>query len=316
MDIINLFIEQYGYTSYLEVGTRNNKCFKSINAPHKEGVDPDPVCNATHVMTSDEYFSTHKDKFDIVFIDGLHHADQVYRDINNALNALNENGTIVCHDMNPLEEAHQKIPPETALWNGDCWKAWVRLKSTRHDLEMRVVTTDQGCGIIRRGYQPLIEYGTLDWENLERHRERWLGLIGVNEFLEQYGSPANPRVRPSPTNLTGEPGGPVEYSFEEPATGAIFMTDVPTIDGDWEMMQNEEGYLLINRNNPTRLGYRCNASAASILALVDGDIPLLGLVETIAGQSDAPIGEVFDGVRSVIAGFVEQGVVRLNPSSR
>jgi len=315
MDIINHFISLYGYTSYLEIGIRNNQCFQRIDIACKEGVDPDPVCNATHVMTSDEYFDTHKGKFDIIFIDGLHHADQVYRDIINALNVLNENGTIVCHDMNPIEEAHQKVPLETVVWNGDCWKAWVRLKSTRRDLEMHVVTTDQGCGIIRRGNQPLIEYGTLDWENLERHRDRWLDLISVDEFLEKYGAPQETTGRPSPSARTKKF---TECHSENPPTGAIFMTDVPTIDGNggWEMAQDEGGYLLTSRNKPTRLGFRCNASAAAVLSLVNGEASLLELVESITKQSDAPIGEVFDGVRSVIAKFVDQGVVKLVPTSR
>ena len=66
-------------------------------------------------MTSDEFFEQNKEKFDIVFIDGLHHSEQVYKDILNSLNILNEDGTIICHDMNPTEEFRQIVPRKLAI---------------------------------------------------------------------------------------------------------------------------------------------------------------------------------------------------------
>ena len=41
-------------------------------------------------MTSDEYFKKFKDKFDLIFIDGLHHYNQVEKDIYNSLEILND----------------------------------------------------------------------------------------------------------------------------------------------------------------------------------------------------------------------------------
>ena len=48
--------------------------------------------------TSDEFFSNNKEKYDIIYIDGWHEAPQVYKDINNSWNCLNENGIIICDD--------------------------------------------------------------------------------------------------------------------------------------------------------------------------------------------------------------------------
>ena len=46
-------------------------------------------------------------------------------------------------------------------WTGDVWKAIAELRVERIDLDIKVVNTDYGCGIIRRGtnipYHPLIE---------------------------------------------------------------------------------------------------------------------------------------------------------------
>lgn len=47
-----------------------------------------------------------KQKFDLVFIDGLHHSDQVLKDINNSLSFLEPNGVIMCHDILPSSEQY------------------------------------------------------------------------------------------------------------------------------------------------------------------------------------------------------------------
>ena len=48
--------------------------------------------------TSDEFFLNNKEKYDVIYIDGWHEAPQVYEDINNSWNCLNENGIIICDD--------------------------------------------------------------------------------------------------------------------------------------------------------------------------------------------------------------------------
>ena len=56
----------------------------------KEGVDIDPGCLPTHLMTTDDYFdSVGKDvKWDIIFIDASHEKTQVLKDFNNSLEHL------------------------------------------------------------------------------------------------------------------------------------------------------------------------------------------------------------------------------------
>ena len=99
-DIINAFIQKYGYKSYLEVGTQDPASnFDKINVETKVSIDPFPRGEVDYVCTSDEFFESvapkHDYKFDIIFIDGLHHDDQVIKDINNSLEILNDNGTII-----------------------------------------------------------------------------------------------------------------------------------------------------------------------------------------------------------------------------
>jgi len=194
-DIINLLIKKISAKKYLEIGVSNGINFSEIECEYKVGVDPDPNSPSTIHLTSDDFFKDNKEKFDVVFIDGLHHADQVYSDIINSLNCLNDNGFIICHDMNPWEEHVQTIPlnPDThTFWTGDCWKAFVQLRREKSDLKMYVVDTDCGCGIIQKGNQDLLK-GTeeLTWENLEKNRQQWLNLVSPESFLQTIHIPNN-----------------------------------------------------------------------------------------------------------------------------
>lgn len=186
-EIINKLIKSNNSRKYLEIGVWNGDNFRQIDCPYKIGVDPDPQSASTIKLTSDEFFKENKDTFDLIFIDGLHHADQVEKDIINSLAVLNQNGIIVCHDTNPLLEAHQVIPYRGGEWNGDCWKAITKLLSERSDLEIYTVDTDQGCTVIKRGtHQPLKIQEELTFANLVKNRKQWLNLITVDEFKKKF----------------------------------------------------------------------------------------------------------------------------------
>ena len=185
LNIIQSLIDKCNAKKYLEVGVQGGYVFNNIKCDYKVGVDPDQSSKATLFLTSDEFFSKNDEVFDVIFIDGLHHADQVLRDIENSLKALSPNGYVVCHDMNPEEEIIQKVPQETGIWTGDCWKAWVQLRSKRSDLNMFVLDTDYGCGIIKFGSQELLEVNQdLNWENLVKNRVDWLNLVCTNKINE------------------------------------------------------------------------------------------------------------------------------------
>lgn len=189
-DIIQTLIDVTEAKSYLEIGISAGDNWKKIRCDRKVSVDPEPASRADHALTSDEFFNENKEKFDVIFIDGLHHADQVYRDINNSLEVLNDNGYIICHDLNPQKKEHQTIPFTGGTWNGDCWKAFVSLKRSRSDLEMFTVNTDHGCGIIRRGYQDLLDIHPgleLTYEQFDKNRNEWLRLINPETFRKMFG---------------------------------------------------------------------------------------------------------------------------------
>ena len=210
-DIINALIKKNNYKTYLEIGVRDKKCFNKINIEDKKGCDPlneeflkdfsahkSTLTNQWHPsqvdvdfrMTSDEYFKNYKHKYDIIFIDGLHENEQVYRDINNSLESLNKGGTIVMHDCLPTEEIHQIVPQQQSFWNGDVWKAFVRVRNERKDVEMSVVDTDTGVGIITfdKKKKPAIDGKViLDWKNYSNNKEDWMNVKSKADFKKEVG---------------------------------------------------------------------------------------------------------------------------------
>lgn len=128
-EIIQDLINEHGYTSYLEIGLGDGKGFKTIECENKTGIDPDLslVRNKENVfaITSDDFFEGDESKFDIIFIDGLHHSEQVEKDIVNAYYRLNKGGVILIHDCNPPNKPCTFIPRTQKEWCGDVFRAVV-----------------------------------------------------------------------------------------------------------------------------------------------------------------------------------------------
>jgi hypothetical protein len=185
-DLINLLIQYYGYKSYLEIGVGDaNDNFNLIDIETKHGIDPSGFGYITHKMPSDDFFISNRNKYDIIFVDGLHCDDQVTRDINNSLLYLNPNGTIVVHDCNPLKEIRQRVPRAIGGWYGTVWKAWVRFRQQLPPkFEMFVVDIDTGIGIMRDNNNGMnldvISEEDLTFDNLKRNRVKWLNLKPVD----------------------------------------------------------------------------------------------------------------------------------------
>ena len=146
-DLIQNIIDKKRYDNYLEIGCDKDQSFSKIKVKNKIGVDP--VSGGNIRSTSDQFFSSNTSKFDIIFIDGLHHYEQVIKDVNNSLQILNDNGFILLHDCLPRSIAHQAIPRYRGSWNGDVWKALVELR-TRTDLDTYTCQIDFGVGIVQK----------------------------------------------------------------------------------------------------------------------------------------------------------------------
>lgn len=193
-DIINYLIEQNNYVNYLEIGVCDGDNFGNIKVKHKDAVDPNPIGKGieytNYKITSDEFFNFINDyddiKYDIIFIDGLHHWEQVEKDLVNSLNHLESDGIIVMHDCNPMFEVTQRRYAVVGAWNGDTWKAFAKFRMTSDDLEMCVVDTDHGVGIVKKGTQELYPLSELEYPLLNDNRKELLNLITTDEFFKKY----------------------------------------------------------------------------------------------------------------------------------
>lgn len=206
-DIINHLIKKNNYKNYLEIGYYKGWSFDRIEGCETmTAVDPNPCKNSsqeaspygsivdTHIikMTSDEFFAKEMIqiyKWDIIFIDGLHEATQVSRDIENSLKHLAEGGTIVLHDCNPPKYEHTTVGID-GCWTGDTWKAAVKFRATQpHDLY--TVDTDWGVGVITPSrindspINPLVYLASDYWPEFDEHRVELLNLISPEEFLKR-----------------------------------------------------------------------------------------------------------------------------------
>lgn len=140
---INRIMKDKDYR-YLEIGVADGTTLQAISSQKKHGVDPFPLFNTSRMpssitfdlMTSDAYFaSINKDeKFDFIFLDGLHESKQLFKDLINSLKHIKVFGWVLIDDIIPndsisaianIDESY-KIrgvqSNEGYPWHGDCYK--------------------------------------------------------------------------------------------------------------------------------------------------------------------------------------------------
>ena len=121
----------------------------------------------------------------------MHLAEQVEKDIDNALKFLSKDGFIILHDCNPPSEFHAsenynfKLSPSQGYWNGTTWKAFAKARK-REDINSCCINTDWGLGVITKDIKlkepsksinPFYEYNSFN-----NNRSEVLGLIEFEEF--------------------------------------------------------------------------------------------------------------------------------------
>ena len=187
-DIINKIISKRNYTSYLEIGCFKNETFNKINIKKKIGVDP--VSGGNLRMTSDHFFKENKEKFDLIFIDGLHVYEQVIKDIFNSINILKENGIILVHDCLPRKLWYQTPTRMSDTWNGDVWKAIVECRTLEY-IDTYTCLADEGIGVIKvQKNNNLLKLKLSNFKNLKYkeyylNRESLMNIISVEKLIDK-----------------------------------------------------------------------------------------------------------------------------------
>jgi hypothetical protein len=199
VEVVAAELRARGQPRYLELGVGTGVVFLHVRAHRKVGVDPQGqvprwkwvlhpntlIRGSFFRTTSDRFFDAlaPEMRFDVVFVDGDHSHPQSLRDVERALDHLAERGVVLVHDCNPPHAA--AASPDSAdaddgPWCGEVYKTVVALRA-RNGLSVRTLDTDFGIAVVRRGEGAALELNadevaTLTYTDLERDRERLLGL--------------------------------------------------------------------------------------------------------------------------------------------
>ena len=146
--VVQALLDLYERPRYLEVGVHSGETFFPIRAAEKVAVDPafrfdvaaaakaDPT-SRFHPVPSDSYFlklCPADERFDVVFLDGLHTFEQTLRDLMNALARTRPDSVIVIDDVLPSGPAaairdldeflrlHAAVPGTPDAWMGDVYR--------------------------------------------------------------------------------------------------------------------------------------------------------------------------------------------------
>jgi hypothetical protein len=227
IEVLNAIIEKKSVKNYLEIGVNRGKCLFNIKGAEKRmAVDPffnfnlwkkvkatakntDNLKNEYFEVPSDVFFSENvkfleENKLDLTFIDGLHTYEQSLKDTLNTLKYLNENGVIILHDCNPLDElaafpansiddARKELanhPNWKNIWNGDVWKTIVNIRKNHPELTAFVLNTDHGLGFVYKKdrtnlpeiFNSLNDIAKLDYAFFDANRNDLIDLKPVGYF--------------------------------------------------------------------------------------------------------------------------------------
>lgn len=129
---------------YLEIGVEFGFTLEGVNSNFKYAVDPNPRYvqkknssnTKTFIMTSDKFFDSlsSDEVFDVIFLDGLHTADQLLKDFLNSIKHIKKDSWILIDDVLPrdsissLPDLKESLHLRATLgdfrniWHGDCFK--------------------------------------------------------------------------------------------------------------------------------------------------------------------------------------------------
>ncbi|MCD4535999.1 class I SAM-dependent methyltransferase [Nocardioides sp. cx-169] len=175
--VVQRLLSLFDEPSYLEVGVSRGVTFHAVKARRKVAVDPvfdfdwqteqEKRRDTTtyHQVTSDEYFGSvigEGERFDVIFLDGLHTFEQTLRDLLNALDHLSEGGIIVIDDVRPSSyhaslpdhlqsvRVRQWVKGDNKDWMGDVYRLLWFIDTFCQQLTYRTVSNNHGVAVVWR----------------------------------------------------------------------------------------------------------------------------------------------------------------------
>jgi Methyltransferase domain len=223
--VVQRFLSLYESPGYLEVGVSKGATFHEVVAARKVGVDPRLRFKVTeaqgveyHEVGSDTYFgeiADPADRFDVIYLDGLHTLEQTLRDFTNALAFLSPAGVIVIDDVYPSSyvaalpdiDEHRAVRRELGVtsgaWMGDVYRLVFLIDTFFQQLTYRTVADNHGQLVVwaqRRSDTPrrrVAEIAELPYERIVLDRAPF-NFAPLATIVEEVRSATRPAARSSP----------------------------------------------------------------------------------------------------------------------
>jgi len=174
---------------YFEIGINTGSSMALANCP-AIGVDPDCELKVTlkaptrvHRIKSDTFFASEnmcqnlfKNGIDLSFIDGMHLAEFVVRDVFNTEKYMNERGVMVLDDIYPEQIEMSRRPRDFNAWCGDVYKIIPVLQEYRPDLKIDVL--EAFIGPYRKGIAVISGFDPENTVLQDNYKDIEAGILG------------------------------------------------------------------------------------------------------------------------------------------
>jgi predicted O-methyltransferase YrrM len=188
-EVLQPILELYTSPRYLEIGVNTGETFFALSAARKVAVDPNfrfdikaAQEREEHAsffeIESDRYFENlieQEEKFDVIYLDGLHVFEQTLRDFTNALYYLTADGVIVVDDVVPSSYAASLPNEEAAVrlkheineadqsWMGDVYRLVFFIEAFYPQYDYATVIENHGQLVVWRSRRnaPTVTHGSV-----------------------------------------------------------------------------------------------------------------------------------------------------------
>ncbi|MEZ0471430.1 class I SAM-dependent methyltransferase [Luteimonas salinilitoris] len=186
-DAVQGLLSLFDRPRYLEIGVNRGETFHDVIAHEKVAVDPKflfdvdrartTVQGATyHEVTSDEYFGSivrPEERFDVIYLDGLHTSEQTLRDFMSAILFLREDGVILIDDVRPptyvaslpnrknFFKVRQFLGSDKKSWMGDVYRLVYFIETFAQQFAYRIIADNHGQAVIWRKPRKIVPHRTI-----------------------------------------------------------------------------------------------------------------------------------------------------------
>jgi hypothetical protein len=207
-NFINRIVEGLQNLSYLEIGVFAGNTIEAVKIQTRVAVDPKPLYLRfpsrgvkTFKCTSDSFFAkAQKTRFDLIYLDGLHHFKQTWLDLENAVRSIKPYGIIFIDDVVPVDEFSALTPQSYALqkrfmnsgsrsyaWHGDVFKLGLLLSRLPDTFEFGTIL----FGKNPRGY---LYSKDGDWNSFPKFNSEEISTIDLVEAKSVFGFKPKPSI--------------------------------------------------------------------------------------------------------------------------